>query len=1608
MVRAITAKNTVVTGATERRDYYPASTLQRCGSGNRGTNNNGNLNFRTNGTTKLTVTTAGDLTFAQGANRILSVAANTTANGAGYNLTVSAGAANGSTTGSVGGILVLQGGNAAGTGNNNGGNVTIDGGTASGTGSKGSVVIQGNFTIDGSGNAVLGATNTIRLTGGTTAQRPGSPSEGTLYFDTDTKQLLTYANGKWQADRTNAVLVAATDSSDADKAAADYVADGTNDEVEINAALTAANPSSGTRKTGKVYLFAGTYTASATILIPNNTTLAGVGRGTLIKLSVGTGTDNLVENSDTITGTGVVIQDIRLDGSLGTGGTQHGIYLNAMGAGSSSSARQGAKLSNLWVNSFQNAGIYIDSSANNTISGNTFQGNNFVGIYLVGASYNTVTGNVAEGNGTGIYSWGASNNTISGNSSQGNIDGISLDGSSVNNIVTANSVQGNSQRGIGLLSSSNNNNLSGNKIHDNGGNTNNNGIYLDASDANTITGNDITDTSCTTTCYAINIFNSTSDNNYLSNNRFSTSSGTATINDAGTGTIYANQSRGANGAQLTTKLASGTDAFQIQNAAGNSLFTIDTANSEIELGKSGASGIDAKLVLYNAANSNTVTLSVGTTSTSYTLKLPTGAGNANECLVNSATPGTLTWTTCNTDPTITLQDAYDADTNGSDAIITLTSADGALKIRDASTPLGTDLFAVQSNNGSSTYLGVAAGGVTLGVNTTLSAGKNLVFTGSNSNTVTLQPGTPTSSYNLTLPTALGNKGDCLKDSTGAGVLGFASCSLSVARIEFTGHSQTYGYGTSELSQRWSTRLSTLLKAQEVNRGIPGANFMGGAVNNGGWVNVVQNVTRSRTAAPYLSPTNMAAIQLGQNDLTWTDGGNTNQVKHTLRTIISRYRAAAVFEAEAASGSGITYGGTWTNQGSSSTANSGSGYKQATANGATYTISVPSDFPGGTVTVGLIGVTGTAGATHTYTVDGNGSHASCTSFGCSFNTKAASTGIIAGSAGLTVRFTGLSAGAHTIVGTVGSITTSTGVDYWQIEAPQPPLVAVLNVARILNYSAYGATVNDTDVTDLNTAMQQVVSEFDSSVVYVDVDSAINKTPAYFYPDGGHFNDWGNAVIAATVYKAALNANVSLDQLAYTGGLTYTSDREVFRNYNNSTSAFSVQNAAGGNVLSVDTTLNNVNIGRLGVPQNTVGVASTTGGSLPAASYFYLVTARNATQESAPSASITVNTTGSTSSITLTWDPVPGATEYRVYFANTSGYFITTTNSFTHTSGAGTACTYNTLGCALNDTASGKLQVIGDAGQATQLFVGSVSNTEAQLSVGRTELGGSNNVAWKWYVPASSTDLRLANGASATDYFTVTATGQSLFKNSADSSTAFRIQSAGGSPVTLFTADTSNLKIKVGGGTPTLGASSSGGLYVTDTAEFAGRILIGTTTNGVDSTSGQLRYSGSYRNTKKIILTAEYAGASLDADGTNNIGTMTSGFDGANRVSYYKWTTTMVASQDYDIIVQIPVPSDFSAWASSTPFTIKTYSSNTGTATVTANLYDTNGTIETNWTAGTPCALTPAANTTWQTKTGCNVSGTYAADGIMTLRLHLTSPTNGDIRIGDIVLTYLSNF
>jgi parallel beta-helix repeat protein len=544
--------------------------------------------------------------------------------------------------------------------NRTAGNLTLQ------TTTSGNINISPVGTINLNQNTVLAAGKSITISGGNTASRPASPTEGMLYYDTDTHQLLVYNNSKWKASGSEAILVAASDSSAADKAAADYLADGNTaaandgDQIQINAALTA-----GAGK--KVLLLAGTYTIDAGISVPNNTTLAGAGSGTVITIPNSFNTNiNAITNTTTGgNGTGVTIQDLRLEGNKAnqSSGSMYGIYFNGVGSGSGSSAIAGGKITNVAVNNWRSTGIYLSSSSNNILTGNILQKNTSYGIYLFSSSNNNtitgtivqgglygidldsssnniLTGNTVQGCGFGFYLSSSSNNTLTANMALGNNSGIYLDSSS-NNTITGNTTRSNNVWGISInssndntitgntvqgdinyaiyLSYSSNNTVGSNNLYDNGDTTDNNALYLTASSNNTITGNTITDSSATTTNYAINISDSTSSANYLADNTL----GGGSINNAGTGTIYGGQLDASN--NYIIQPAGNINLQKNTNITG----TI-TGTSSLTLGTS--SSTNGTIVLENSTNANTVTIqSAAQTSGSYTLSVPLLTANADIC-----------------------------------------------------------------------------------------------------------------------------------------------------------------------------------------------------------------------------------------------------------------------------------------------------------------------------------------------------------------------------------------------------------------------------------------------------------------------------------------------------------------------------------------------------------------------------------------------------------------------------------------------------------------------------------------------------------------------------------------------------------------------------------------------------------------------------------------------------------------------------------------------------------------------------------------------------------------------------------------------------------------
>lgn len=149
--------------------------------------------------------------------------------------------------------------------------------------------------------------------------------------------------------------------------------------------------------------------------------------------------------------------------------------------------------------------------------------------------------------------------------------------------------------------------------------------------------------------------------------------------------------------------ANSTNAFNVQNAAGSRLFTIDTSNGEVELGV--GSLIDGRLVFNNVANSNTTTLVPGTPTGNRTITLPDDSGIV--CLDTGNCDGAGA----------TLQTAYNFSVGGTTPKIKVNSSLGGVDIQDADTTIGANLFNVRASNAGglgSVMLGVGStGAVTL-------------------------------------------------------------------------------------------------------------------------------------------------------------------------------------------------------------------------------------------------------------------------------------------------------------------------------------------------------------------------------------------------------------------------------------------------------------------------------------------------------------------------------------------------------------------------------------------------------------------------------------------------------------------------------------------------------------------------------------------------------------------------------------------------------------------------------------------------------------------------------------------------------------------------------
>lgn len=346
-----------------------------------------------------------------------------------------------------------------------------------------------------------------------------------------------------------------------------------------------------------------------------------------------------------------------------------------------------------------------------------------------------------------------------------------------------------------------------------------------------------------------------------------------------------------------------------------------------------------------------------------------------------------------------------------------------------------------------------------------------------------------------------------------------------------GHSyMNVSYGQFYQTGRFDALVRAALDVEPSNwRGLAkdGAKLTYEGAAQGGWNRMLQFITRPQRGAPYAADGGAYILCWGINDI-GNSAGTQTEIRaayvHALRCVLSRCRSSTIFENDFLIGTRTTYTGGFGLATATNEFSSGTTVHLTSATSATVTMTLPADYNGETVAIQFIANAGAFGGTVTWSGTAGVTGTTSTS-----NVIASAT---AQHLPVVKRITNLTAAnaGQTIVGTVTSLDASGSVlfDSWWLEAANPPLILMCNVARLTTagYALYTNVIGDTEVNNLNTDISTLVTnEFDARVRIVDIDSALNKVTANYF-DGLHPNEIGSAKCVDAVLDA-LNSVVPSD-------------------------------------------------------------------------------------------------------------------------------------------------------------------------------------------------------------------------------------------------------------------------------------------------------------------------------------------------------------------------------------------------------------------------------------------------------------------------------------------------
>lgn len=221
----------------------------------------------------------------------------------------------------------------------------------------------------------------------------------------------------------------------------------------------------------------------------------------------------------------------------------------------------------------------------------------------------------------------------------------------------------------------------------------------------------------------------------------------------------------------------------------------------------------------------------------------------------------------------------------------------------------------------------------------------------------------------------------------------------------------------------------------------------------------------------------------------------------------------------------------------------------------------------------------------------------------------------------------------------------------------------------------------------------------------------------------------------------------------------------------------------------------------------------------ATYYYKVTALTAAGETIGSAEGNIVTTASTTSVSLAWPAITGATSYKVYRGTAAGaenlYYTTATNSYTDSNLsniAGTVPVANTAAIPAPSTPGLTNITTGGTLAAATYYYKVTALTAAGETIGSSEssvvtTGATSSVGLAWPAVAGATSYKVYRGTASA--------GQNTYYASAG--TSFTDTGAAGTAGTVPVANTANVVVP---SVPTAAGSTAGAI----SASYASTIAV----------------------------------------------------------------------------------------------------------------------------------------------------------------------------------------